>query len=382
MGPTVQQTLHRFRLAAHGLIVATLLLGAGIQVTHAAPEVRVKDLTVIEGVRSNPLLGYGLVVGLNGTGDGQQAQFTIQSLANMLQRTGIAIQPGAIRVKNVAAVMVTGELPPFARPSQRVDVVVSSIGDAQSLQGGTLLMTPLTGPDGQVYAVAQGPISLGGGFSAGGAGDNVTRNHQTAGSIPSGAVIERGAPLPIQGQERFRLLLHRPDFETADRIENALNGFFGGSIARAIDSGTVEVYPDAASAQDPVMLLARIESVAVRPDRSARVVVNERTGTIVMGEAVQLSSVVLAHGSLTIEISEEVQVSQPAALSDGETVVVPQREIYVDEGPNTILALEDALTVRDLAQALNSLGVTGRDIVAILQAIHSAGALHAELVIL
>lgn len=375
----------RFRSSARlaPVLAALALLAPVAPPPVAAPAVRVKDLTRVEGVRSNPLIGYGLVVGLQGTGDGTQAQFTIQSLANLLRRSGVTIPQGSIRVKNVAAVMVTADLPPFARPSQRLDVLVSSIGDAKSLQGGTLLMTPLQGPDGNTYALAQGPVSLGGGFSGGGGGNNVVRNHPTAGRIAAGASVERQVPLSLQAFERFRLLLDDPDFATANRIAAALNADLGGAVAFAEDPGTVRLEFPPAFSRDPVGLLARAEGVEVRPDVTARVVINEKTGTVVMGHDVRISTVALAHGNLTIEVATQLEASQPPPFSEqGETVVLPQQELYVTEGPNRVLALEEGISVAELVQALNTLGVSARDMVAIFEAMRAAGALHAELVLL
>lgn len=365
-------------LVAIGLLLAIALLPT----IDAAPQVRVKDLTRIEGVRTNALIGYGLVVGLQGTGDGTQAQFTIQSLANLLRRSGVAIPQGAIRVKNVAAVMVTAELPPFARPSQRLDVKVSSIGDAKSLLGGTLLMTPLQGPDGNTYALAQGAVSLGGGFSGGGGGNSVVKNHPTAGTVASGASIERMVQMDLSDFDSFRLLLNEADFATANRISAAINADFGFDLARAEDSASVKLNFPPDFSRDPVGLLARVEGISVRPDNIARVVVNERTGTVVMGQDVRISTVALAHGSLTVEISTDLEASQPNPLSEGETVVLPQREVYVTEGPNQVLTLNEGVTVAELVQALNTLGVTARDMVAIFEAMKTAGALHAELVLM
>lgn len=360
------------------LFVAALWMPA----IHSAPEVRIKDLARVEGVRGNPLIGYGLVVGLQGTGDGTQASFTIQSLANVLRRSGISVPAGSLRVKNVAAVMVTAELPPFARASQRLDVTVSSIGDAKSLRGGTLLMTPLSGPDGQVYAVAQGQISLGGGFTAGGGGSSVVNNHPTVGTIPMGAMIEHRVMLTLDSFQVVRLLINRPDFNTAHRVAEEINATFGPGTATAEDPATVRVDPPSGYADDLVGLISRLESIRVRPDAAARVVVNERTGTVVMGNQVRISTVALAHGSLTIEVDTTLDVSQPAPLSDGETTIVPRTDIYVEEGPNRVIALEEGITVAELVQALNELGVSAGDMVAIFQAMSAAGALHAELVLL
>ena len=371
------QTSHRVVLA--GLLLLVLAAGSA----GAAPSVRVKDLVDVEGVRANPLIGYGLVTGLQGTGDGTQAKFTIQSLANILRRSGVSVPESSIRVRNVAAVMVTAELAPFVRPGQRLDVQVASIGDAKSLQGGMLLMTPLYGPDGQIYGVAQGPVSIGGAFLGGGGGNSVQKNHPTSGRVPKGAVIEREVPVDLQGNDSFRLLLHNADFATAGRIADAINAELGGAVARAEDPVGVRVVPPARYEDDPVGLLAKVEAVEVRPDLSARVVINERTGTVVLGGDVRISEIALAHGNLQVEISTDFYASQPAPFSErGETVVVPEREVFAQEGPSHILTLGDGATVRDVVESLNALGVTPRDMIAIFQAMRAAGALHAELVVM
>ena len=349
----------------------------------ASPDVRVKDLATVEGVRSNPLIGYGLVVGLQGTGDGTQAAFTIQSLANVLRRSGVSVPQLSIRVRNVAAVMVTADLPPFARPGQPLDVQVSSLGDAKSLQGGTLLMTPLLGPDGNTYAVAQGAMSIGGAFLGGSGGNQVQKNHPTAGRIPQGATIERAVPLDLASVTSFRLLLRDPDFATAERTAEAINAAFGATIAKAEDPVSVRIQPPAALASDPVGLLARVEAVELQPDTTARVVINEKTGTVVLGQDVRVSKVAIAHGSLSVEVHTDFEASQPAPFARrGQTVVVPHRDVTANEEPSKILTLEDGVSVGDVVSALNALGVSARDMIAILQAMHAAGALHAEIVLL
>lgn len=360
------------------LALPPLLAAAVAQAAFAAPPVRVKDLTRVEGVRSNPLVGYGLVVGLQGTGDGTQAAFTIQSLANALRRNGVSVPQGQIRVRNVAAVMVTAELPPFARPGQKVDVQVSSVGDAKSLQGGTLLMTPLLGPDGLAYAVAQGAVSIGGAFLGGSGGTTVQKNHPTSGLIPSGAVVERSVPVALGASPALRLLLHEPDFATAERVASAINEALGRPVAHAEDPVSIRLEP----AGDPVALLSRVGAVEVRPDTVARVVINERTGTVVMGTDVRVSRVALAHGNLQIEVRTVLGVSQPAPLSQGRTAIVPERDVVAAEEPSRVLALEEGVSVGQIVEALNTLGVSARDMIAILQALRAAGALHAEVVVL
>lgn len=363
-------------------IVAIALLAASLP-AEAAPRVRVKDLVSVEGVRSNPLYGYGLVVGLEGTGDGTQAKFTIQSLANMLLQNGISVPQSSIRVRNVAAVMVTVNLPPFTRPGQRLDVQVSSIGDAKSLQGGTLLFTPLSGADGVNYAVAQGPVSIGGAFLAGKGGNSVQKNHPTAGRIPQGAVVERQAPLALGEIVELRLLLDTPDFATASRIVAAVNSEFGIPLARAEDAVGIRITPPPVLAADTVGLLAELQEIEVVPDVAARVVINEKTGTVVMGDQVRISTVAVAHANLTVEVGTDFYASQPAPYSRrGKTVVVPDRDVSTEEEESQVITLQEGSTVSEVVNALNLLGVSARDMIAIFQAMHAAGALHAEIVIL
>ncbi|MCP3979345.1 MAG: flagellar basal body P-ring protein FlgI [bacterium] len=359
-------------------ILGLLVLAA--QPLPAAPLVRVKDLAVVEGVRSNPLVGYGLVVGLQGTGDGTQAAFTIQSLTNMLRRSGITVPQAAIRVRNVAAVMVTVDLQPFARPGQRLDVQVSSLGDAKSLQGGTLLMTPLLGPDGITYALAQGAVSIGGAFLGGGGGNSVQKNHPTSGRVPSGAVVERAISSRFDADSTIRLLLNEPDFATASRVSASINETLGPGASRAEDAVSIVIESPTELASDPVTLIARIQAMEVRPDVAARVIINEKTGTVVVGKDVRVSKVAVAHGNLSVEIRTVLEASQPLPRAGGDTVVLPQQEVYAEEEPDKILTLEDGVTVRELVDSLNMLGVSARDMIAILQAMRSAGALHAEIV--
>lgn len=347
-----------------------------------AEAARVKDMTSISGVRENQLIGYGLIVGLNGTGDGSSTEFTAQTVGSMLRSLGITVNPADLKVRNVAAAMVTATLPPFARPGNRIDVVVSSLGDAKSLQGGTLLLTPLRAPNGEVYAVAQGPLSVGG-FAAGGkSGSSVQKNHPTVGQIPSGALVEREVPSPFQSRDRLTLLLHTPDFTTSARLADAINTQFGNGTAAAVDSGTVEVQVPMLYRGSQVAFVAALENAEVEPDTVAKVVLDERTGTIVVGENVRLSTVAIAHGSLSIEIKESLQVSQPAPLSQGQTVVTPESNVKVQEEKANLLLLPQSVTIRDLVRALNSIGVTPRDLISIFQAIKAAGALQARLEIM
>ena len=353
--------------------------------SHAA---RVKDIASIEGVRNNSLIGYGLVIGLNGTGDKIGTRFTVQSLSSMLSRMGISVDPAAVKVKNVAAVMVTATLPPFTRTGSPLDVVVSSMGDATSLQGGTLLLTPLKGPDQQVYAVAQGSVSIGG-FIGGGEGDTTQKNHPTAGRIANGAFVEREVPFSFADMDRFKILLRQQDFTTALRLADAINTALGGAsealpVAHPIDAATVELRVNKAFEGREVALLSMIEGLEIPIDFSAKVVVNERTGTIVMGDQVRISDVAIAHGNLTIRVRTEFQVSQPPSFApeSADTVVVPQQNTDVVEGDSKIVLMRGGTTIGTLIQGLNSIGVTPRDLISILQSIKAAGALHAELEIL
>ncbi len=343
----------------------------------AAYAVRVKDLVEIQGVRENRLAGYGLVVGLNGTGDKSGSQFTVRSLANMLRNMGIQIDPNSLKVKNVAAVMVTANLPPFARSSQKLDCTVSSVGDASSLAGGTLILTPLFGPNGKVYAMAQGPMSVGG-FAVGGAsGTGVTKNFPTVGMVPNGAVVERSVDLHL-GTE-MTLVMNNPDFTTAHRLETSINERVGQGTAQASDLSTIQItIPDEYQGRI-VDFVAMIESVEVTPDSRAKVIVNERTGTVVMGDNVRISTVAIAHGSLSIKITEEPQVSQPTPFSGGVTTVTPQTGVTVEEGGRQLVMLPTGTTIGDLVSALNAIGVAPRDLVVILQSIKRTGALYADL---
>jgi flagellar P-ring protein precursor FlgI len=357
--------------------IAFLLLPAWVE----AGEVRVKDVARIQGVRENELLGYGLIIGLNGTGDKAGTLFTVQSIASMLQRMGIQVPRDRVGVRNVAAVVVTAKLPPFAKAGTTVDVLVSSLGDATSLQGGVLLLTPLQAADGKVYAVAQGPISIGG-FSveAGGTGEKVQKNHPTAGRIPNGATIEREVPTAVVQNQTLAIALNYPDFTTAGRLAEAIDRSLGPGRARAEDAATVRVGVE--PGQDLVGLIAKLEHVRLTPDRVAKVVINERTGTIIIGSDVRISTVAIAHANLSIQIKSEFQVSQPGAFAGGRTAVTPKTEVGVQEEKRKLAVVEEGASIGDLVQAVNALGVTGRDLISILQAIKQAGALQAELEIL
>jgi flagellar P-ring protein precursor FlgI len=358
-----------------------LLLGLGLLLwpaLAAAQPVRIKDIADVEGVRDNQLVGYGLVVGLPGTGDRlRTAIFTRQSLVGMLERLGVNTRDNEARLdtRNIAAVMVTANLPAFAQPGSRIDVAVSSLGDASNLTGGTLLVTPLLGADGAVYAVAQGAVATGA-IAARGAGASIARGVPTSARISSGAIVERAVPYTLAGRDHIRLALRNPDFTTAQRIAAAINGR-GGNVARAVDPRTVLL---TLGGRDPMNFITQIEQLRVTPDQVARVIIEEASGTIVMGEQVRVSTVAIAQGNLTIRITETPQVSQPNALGQGETVVVPRTQIEVDDQAERRMGvLRGGVTLAELVRGLNSLGVGPRDLITILQSIKAAGALQAEL---
>jgi flagellar P-ring protein precursor FlgI len=341
---------------------------------------RIKDIASFEGVRDNQLIGYGLVVGLDGSGD--KGQTAVQSISNMLKRMGVTVDPDDIKTKNIAAVVVTATLPPFAKPGIKVDALVSAIGDAKSLQGGTLLLTPLKGPDGRVYALAQGPVSIGG-FAAGGEGATSQKNHPTAGKIPDGVTIEREPLFTLSNSEYIRLFLHKADAATANEISKKINDEFEGKFASPIDPSAIKIIIPSAYKDNIVELMTRIEKLNVEVDTRAKVVINERTGTIIIGENVKISPVAIAHGSLAIEIKEEPVVSQPPpfAPEGAETTVVPRTSISVREQKGSLVQVS-GVTLGQIVRALNALGVTPRDLISILQALKAAGALKAELEII
>ncbi|MGA2268956.1 MAG: flagellar basal body P-ring protein FlgI [Bryobacteraceae bacterium] len=345
----------------------------------SAGAARLKDLVAIEGVRDNQLIGYGLVVGLAGTGDRQQTIFSNQSLTNILERMGIAVSPTAIRVKNTAAVMVTATLPPFAQPGTRIDTTEAAMGDAMNLQGGILVLTSLRGADGQVYAVAQGPVVTGG-FVAGRGGATQMVNHPTVGRTPNGATVERAAP-SVAPKTVVRLQLEQSDFTTSARIVEAINKKFTGAaapLARAENAGLISVTIPPEFASRATEFLAELENVTVEADRRARVVINERTGTIVLGKDVRIAPVAILHGNLNVEIQTSFAVSQPAPLAQGTTEVVPQTTVGAKEEKARNIILKQGATVEELVRALAAIGSTPRDIIAILQNLRMAGALEAE----
>ncbi|HDG98415.1 MAG TPA: flagellar basal body P-ring protein FlgI [Desulfobacterales bacterium] len=343
---------------------------------------RLKDIASLKGVRANQLVGYGLVVGLNGTGDGAGTKFTIQSLVNMMERMGIHTLADEVKVSNVAAVMVTADLPPFARVGSKLDVLVSSIGDAKSLQGGTLLLTPLKGADNKVYAVAQGPLIVGGFASSGQAGGGVQKNHPTVGRIPGGATVEREIPFHFDRMRSLVISLNDPDFTTALRVSESINKELGSAVAYAADAGTIRLKVPEAYTHNLVGLVAKLEQLRVQPDSKAKIILDERTGTVVMGENVRISSVAIAHGNLSVQIKETKEVSQPPPFSQGQTVVTNNSEVNVTEEGKKLILMPEGATLGEVVRALNAIGVTPRDLIAVFQAIKAAGALQADLEIM
>jgi flagellar P-ring protein FlgI len=360
-------------------LVIALLLCVG---PAFADSIRLKDLVEFDGVRGNDLVGYGLVVGLNGTGDGlRNAPFTEEIMSNLLERLGVNVTGESFRPKNVAAVFVTARLPAFARTGAQIDVTVSAIGDAKSLLGGTLIMTPLNAADGQIYAVAQGTI-IAGGVSAEGDAARVVQGVPTAGIIPAGARVEREVDFDFGALTTLRLGLRTADFTTAARIEAAINQEFGRTVSQMVDSGTVVIDLARANMRSPAHAVSRIENLEIRPETRARVVVDQRSGTIVMGENVRISRVAIAQGNLTLKVEETAGVVQPNPFSEGETIVVPRTDVSIDQEPGTGLAEVQAGTdLSEVVAGLNALGVAPNDMIDILKSIHASGALHAEFVV-
>lgn len=376
MNSTFLRTFGTLRaLALSGAAAATGLLATGV-----AEAARVKEVAAIQGVRSNPLTGYGLVVGLDGTGDQTtQAPFTGQSLAAMLQQFGVVLPPGVtMQPRNIAAVMVTAQLPAFAQPGQPLDINVSSIGNSKSLRGGTLIATPLRGADGQVYAIAQGNMIVGGAGAAAG-GSKVQINHLSAGRIPGGALVERSVPTPLQGGEFIQLDLNAADFATARAVAGAINKAKGAGTAQALDGRVVRVRAPS-NPDERVAFLADMENLSFDLTApAAKVVINARTGSVVMNQSVTLAACAVAHGNLSVTISSTPVISQPNALSGGQTVVTEKADIAIKQDPGTLIQLPAGARLADVVKALNSLGATPQDLLAILQAMKSAGALNAEL---
>jgi flagellar P-ring protein precursor FlgI len=355
------------------------LVAFGCALSTAAATSRIKDLANIEGVRQNQLLGYGLVVGLNGTGDTlNNTPFTKQSLQAMLERLGVNIRGQQIRTGNVAAVMVTANLPPFGTQGTRIDVTASAMGDSKSLEGGTLLVTPLLGADGNVYAVAQGSLSVGG-FQAEGQAAKITRGVPTVGQLPNGAIIEREIDFSLASLGRLRLALRNPDFTTAKRIAIAVNDYIGAPIAEPLDPSTVELTLPKNFPQNVVSMLTEIEQLQVEPDQGAKIVIDERSGVIVIGRDVRVSTVAVAQGNLTVTISEAPQVSQPAPFSRGRTVTVPRTSVGVQEEGKKLALVQEGVSLQQIVDGLNALGIGPRDLIVILQAIKAAGAIQADI---
>ena len=369
------------RMATFFLLLLTLFPAAVYcQKTDADMNVRVKDLADIEGVRSNQLIGYGLVVGLNRTGDRvQQNIYARQTLQNLLERMGISTTSAGLKPENVATVLVTATLPPFARPGSKIDVTVSSIGDAKSLQGGTLIITPLKGLDGQVYAVAQGSISIGG-ISAGNTGNSVEINHPTVGRMPNGANVERVVPTELAANNQLVMVLRNEDFSTASRLNQVINAKFGTGTAKALDGRNIEVMVPVKYVDNRVGFIAELESLSLKPDKIAKIIINERTGTIVMGSEVRIASVAISQGGVSVRIGTEYDVSQPNPLTvGGQTTVIPITTVDVKEKKPASVILPDGATIDEVVRGLRTVGVSARDIISILQAIKSAGAMNAEL---
>ncbi len=365
------------------LIISGILLAAALLVSPAveAKTSRIKDVVDIEGVRENQLVGYGLVVGLNGTGDSLgNSPFTEQSLIAMLERLGVNVRGENLNTGNVAAVMVTATLPPFTNQGSKIDVNISSLGDASSLQGGTLMVTPLLAADGEAYAVAQGEVNIAG-FSAGGDAQQVTQNIPTAGRIPGGGIVEREIAFKLEDLQSVRLALKNPDFTTARRIAQAINGFTAANLAKAENSASVVLVRPQNYDGTIVDLITDIEQLPVQPDQPAKVVISERSGVIVMGADVRISNVAIAQSNLTIKVTETPQVSQANPFAEGgETVVVPRTDLEINSGDKVKLAqLDTGVTLQDLVTGLNRLGMQPRDIITILQAVKAAGALQAEI---
>jgi flagellar P-ring protein precursor FlgI len=361
--------------------LAAFVVGAALAASPAFGFSRIKDLVEVQGIRDNQLMGYGLVVGLNGTGDSlKNAPFTQQSIQTMLERLGTNTKGAVMQTKDIAAVVVTANLPAFAAPGSRIDISVSAIGDAKNLQGGTLIVTPMFGADGQVYAVGQGPVAIGG-FSAQGDAGSVTRGVPTAGRIANGAIVEKETGFKMASLTSMKLALHNPDMTTATRIAKAVNAYLGGNNALASDPSNVDLLVPANYPGGPMALLTDIEQVKVDPDQPAKVIIDENSGVIVMGADVRVSTVAIAQGNLTIKVTETPQVSQPSPFSNtGTTQTVPRTNIQIDDSKgNRMTVLHDGVSLQHLVDGLNALGVGPRDVIAILQAIKAAGALQADI---
>ncbi len=377
---TFLNLIEQFRKLSIALSLLSLLALSSL--SHAE---RIKDLTSVQGVRENPLLGYGLVVGLDGSGDQTgQVSFTEQSLRSMLLQFGVTVPPDTkIQPKNVAAVSIHAVLPPFVKPGQQLDITISSLGNAKSLRGGSLLMAPLKGADGQIYAVAQGNVIVGGAGASGADGSSVTVNTPSVGRIPNGAIVERAVPSNFESTERLVLNLHAPDFTTAKRVEEVINNAFNENQARAIDA--VSIMVDLADIPlNRVEFLSTLQQLEVQPgDQSAKIIINARTGTIVIGNHVTVMPAAVSHGGLTVTIDEAVNVTQPNPLADGDTAVTPESEVTIDSGgPKSLYTFSRGITLQEVVQAMNEVGASTGDLVSILEALHQVGALTAELIVI
>jgi flagellar P-ring protein precursor FlgI len=363
-------------LVLAALFVALVLYLAFVLAPAEAEAARLKDIASFSGVRTNELVGYGLVVGLAGTGDGTSSTFTMRSMSNMLEKMGVETNPDDLKPKNVAAVMVTAKMPVSAKPGSNLDITVSSLGDAKSLLGGVLLVTPLKGLDGRVYAVGQGSLTIGG-FTVAGQAAGTQKNIPTVGRIPNGAVVERGVPFKFNNQDHMTVNLDVRDFGTTMQVVNKINASMGGQFAKAKDISTIDLELPDRFRGNMVPLMASLEDLDISPDGKAKVVVDEKTGTVVLGQDVRLSRVAVAHGNLQIVVSETQQVSQPGPFSDGTTVVTPQTDIQVQEQNKQLMLMEGA-TLRELVDGLNSIGATPRDLISIIRTLKAAGSLHAD----
>jgi len=375
----------RSLFAAAGLMLVVMLLLAQLVLAEDATTVstvhmsRIKDVASVAGIRDNQLMGYGLVVGLHGTGDSQQTAFPQQTLASVLLRMGVSVPATSIRVQNLAAVFVTATLPPFSQPGTQLDITVSSAGDARSLEGGILLLTPLYGSDGRIYAQAQGALVLGG-YSVAANGSSKSVNHPTTARVPMGALVERGVPVELAGRQSLDIMLDQEDFRTAEAMADAINQTLGRLAAHATDSRSVELRP--LQGEDIPALLAKVEAIEIPTWPRAKVVVNERTGTVVIGGAVVLQPVAILHGGLSVNIVTKFEVSQPNPYGQGTTQVVPNTDVQAVDKPVNRIELKQGATVDDLVRSLQGIGATSRDVISILQAMRSAGALQAELEVL
>jgi len=378
MHPIMSSSIATRPARAMVLVLAALTVLAALPLTASpAHGARIKDIASVSGMRRNQLVGYGLVVGLSGTGDQRGSDFTVQSIFNMLDKMGVRVDKATLKPKNVAAVMVTAQMPVSSRPGSRLDVTVSSIGDATSLLGGVLLVTPMKGVDGNIYAIAQGSVLVGG-VSAQGAGASVSKNITTVGLLPGGANVERAVAFSFNDQTDLTLSLRNPDFSTATRVAKRVNETMGSAMATAIDAGTIRLSVPPENQGNLAPLMASIENIEVTPDHRARVVVDEKTGTVVLGQNVQISPVAITHGNLQIQVQESADVSQPLPFSGGQTVVTPQTNIGVTEENRKLKMIEGA-TLQELVEGLNALGATPRDLISILRTLESSGALAADL---